>query len=108
MRMAKVNRAAFASTTTLRASTGRPDTVAFVQGWMLSGDHEPDKWHNDFAAAIDDRSARLEKQNALLRDALKNFMGLLDTPIGRRRHTNDRFYAECIAAGHNALENTDG
>jgi len=33
----------------------RKDTVAFVQEWMMSGDHEPDQWHRDFAAAIDAR-----------------------------------------------------
>ncbi|MET0375977.1 MAG: hypothetical protein ABW128_17185 [Rhizorhabdus sp.] len=31
------------------------DTVAFVQKWMMSGDHEPTQWDRDFAAAIDDR-----------------------------------------------------
>ncbi|WP_174298153.1 hypothetical protein [Sphingomonas bacterium] len=43
-----------------RAPTDRDDryardTVAFVQEWMMSGDHEPDQWHRDFAAAIDER-----------------------------------------------------
>lgn len=32
------------------------DTLAFVQGWMMSGDHEADQWHRDFAAAIDARA----------------------------------------------------
>jgi len=34
-----------------------PETLAFVQHWMMSGDHEPDQWHRDFAAAIDARCA---------------------------------------------------
>jgi len=36
-------------------SNQRTDTVTFVQEWMMSGDHEPDQWHRDFAAAIDAR-----------------------------------------------------
>lgn len=32
------------------------DTVVFVQEWMMSGDHEADQWHRDFASAIDARS----------------------------------------------------
>jgi hypothetical protein len=32
------------------------DTVAFVQEWMMSGDHEPSQWERDFAAAIDARA----------------------------------------------------
>jgi hypothetical protein len=35
---------------------GEADTVAFVQKWMMSGDHEADQWHRDFAAAIDARA----------------------------------------------------
>jgi Lar family restriction alleviation protein len=31
------------------------DTVAFVQKWMMSGDHEPTQWDRDFAAAINAR-----------------------------------------------------
>jgi|GEM_PF-6367131 len=31
------------------------ETVAFVQEWMMSGDHEPTQWDRDFAAAIDAR-----------------------------------------------------
>jgi hypothetical protein len=33
------------------------DTVAFVQEWMMSSDHEPTQWDRDFAAAIDARCA---------------------------------------------------
>lgn len=39
------------------ATPARPDTVSFVQEWLLSGDHEADQWHKDFAAAIDARQA---------------------------------------------------
>jgi len=42
-----------------------PDTLAFVQEWMMSGDHEADQWHRDFAAAIDTR-ARARAKNAAL------------------------------------------
>lgn len=35
----------------------RADTVAFVQEWMMSGDHDPTQWDRDFAAAIDARLA---------------------------------------------------
>lgn len=38
-----------------RPAPSNPDTVAFVQEWMMSGDHEADQWHRDFAAAIDAR-----------------------------------------------------
>lgn len=37
-------------------SGGEVVTVAFVQEWMMSGDHEADQWHRDFAAAIDART----------------------------------------------------
>lgn len=37
-------------------SSGGEDTVAFVQEWMMSGDHEPTQWDRDFAAAIDARA----------------------------------------------------
>ena len=40
---------------TLQEGEVRKDTVAFVQEWMMSGDHEPDQWCRDFAAAIDAR-----------------------------------------------------
>jgi hypothetical protein len=39
-------------------------TVAFVQEWMMSGDHEPDQWHRDFAAAIDARTPTPDAVNA--------------------------------------------
>lgn len=38
-------------------SPASEDTVAFVQEWLMSGGHEPDQWHKDFAAAIDARCA---------------------------------------------------
>lgn len=44
----------------------REDTVAFVQEWMMSGDHEPSQWERDFAAAIDDRQRISEVQVAAL------------------------------------------
>lgn len=31
------------------------ETVAFVQHWLMSSDHEPTQWDRDFAAAIDAR-----------------------------------------------------
>lgn len=34
------------------------ETVAFVQEWLMSSDHEPTQWDRDFAAAIDARCKR--------------------------------------------------
>jgi len=36
--------------------SGTDDTVAFVQSWLMSSDHEPSQWDRDFAAAIDART----------------------------------------------------
>ena len=46
-----VSRRNWMALTTSEAQT----TVEFVQEWMMSGDHEPDQWTHDFAAAIDAR-----------------------------------------------------
>ena len=46
-------------------------TVQFVQEWMMSGDHEPNQWHRDFAAAID---ARLPTEQAIF-EAIKDECG---------------------------------
>lgn len=49
---------------------GEPDTVAFVQEWMMSGDHEADQWHRDFADAIDRRTPPAAAV-AAMREALR-------------------------------------
>ena len=36
------------------------NTVAFVQEWLMSGDHEPSQWDRDFAAAIDARTIKVQ------------------------------------------------
>jgi hypothetical protein len=64
--MARATKPVFDEALSLLATNSNPDTVAFVQEWMMSGDHDPDQWHHDFAAAID---ARFEEETlALSRD----------------------------------------
>ena len=41
-------------------------------------------------------------------DALKNAAGLLDTPLARRRHGDDPFYAEVVASIHAAIARAEG
>ena len=74
---------------------GEAGTVAFVQEWMMSGDHEPTKWDRDFAAAIDARATTLRTE----RDALSR---RLEAVEGALREARDQFafYArEHTAAG---------
>ena len=59
------------------AMPAREDTVAFVQKWMMSGDHAPDQWHRDFAAAIDARALANRSVEALqlIRGMLTGYAG---------------------------------
>jgi hypothetical protein len=47
-----------------RAGGWQQDTVAFVQEWLMSGDHEPTQWDRDFAAAIDARAGGWQQEQA--------------------------------------------
>lgn len=38
-----------------------------------------------------------------LRDAIRNALGLLDTPLGRRRHDGDEFYKEVVESLRTAI-----
>lgn len=54
------------------------------------------------------KAEALNAENARLREALKDFLGLFDTPIGRRQHSNDEFYAEAVAAARSAIKESEG
>lgn len=62
------------------------DTVAFVQHWMASGDHGPDQWHRDFAAAIDARAAQ---QGAPASDVLREALDDLQSAEAAYRKAHD-------------------
>jgi len=49
-------------------------------------------------------NANLMRKAPELLAALRNFMGWLDTPVGRMMFKDDEFYAEAIAEGRKALE----
>lgn len=66
------------------------DTVAFVQEWMMSGDHEADQWHRDFAAAIDARTAPPAADVAAMREACAK--------VAEAAVTLEKPYAEMIVA----------
>jgi hypothetical protein len=55
VRITAAGRAYLAAAPTPQRPVAAQSTVAFVQEWMMSGDHDPDQWHRDFAAAIDAR-----------------------------------------------------
>lgn len=59
------------STDATQTREAEGDTVKFVQEWMMSGDHEPNHWHRDFAAAID---ARLPTEQVIF-EAIKDECG---------------------------------
>jgi len=79
--MARATKPVFDEALSLLATNSNPDTVAFVQEWMMSGDHDPDQWHHDFAAAID---ARFEEETlALSRDGERETFAQFQQRRGR-------------------------
>lgn len=51
-------------------------------------------------AFLIDRDSRIHSNKM---EALQNVLGLLDTPIGRRRHANDKFYDEVVQSVRDAV-----
>lgn len=74
----------------LSAPPPAEDTVAFVQQWMASGDHEPDQWHRDFAAAIDARCASPASGKAMR--ALYSIYNVLHCIYDKCEDEGDRIY----------------
>lgn len=50
-----------------------------------------------------DKIEAILSENATIRDALENAKGLIDTPIGRRRHAGDDFYTEVVSSINGAI-----